>query len=108
MAIIAKRGPMLTEPIVKRCFVWCGRTAEEGCECSSGDDLSLGSLLACIHDADRGGPADMPEGFALLPREVEVEKGDLWCHQGKVLRHWLPATPGPQLSYNDYCRKIAA
>lgn len=49
---------------------------------------------------------DFPPGYHLLDKNEAVKAGDLWCHQGKVHREWLPAKLlGPQLSNNDYCRK---
>jgi hypothetical protein len=51
--------------------------------------------------------SDHPEGYRLLDRNEPVEAGDLWCHQGKEHRAWLPAKLlGEQQPNNDYCRKV--
>lgn len=49
----------------------------------------------------------VPLGYCLLGRREPVQAGDLWCHQGKVHRVWLPTKLfGEQQSNNDYCRKL--
>ena len=50
---------------------------------------------------------DYPLKYRLLESNEAVRAGDLWCHQGKEHREWLPAKLfGGQLPYNDYCRKL--
>jgi hypothetical protein len=51
----------------------------------------------------------LPEGCLLLEKTKPVKAGDLWCHQGKEHRVWLPAKLlGEQQPNNDYCRKAAS
>jgi hypothetical protein len=48
---------------------------------------------------------DFPPGYRLLAKNEAVQAGDLWCHHGKVHRHWLPTKRlGQQEPNNDYCR----
>lgn len=50
---------------------------------------------------------DYPLTYRLLEKTELVEAGDLWCHQGKEHREWLPAKLlGRQQPNNDYCRRM--
>ncbi|MFQ3454132.1 hypothetical protein PMN64_12555 [Bradyrhizobium sp. UFLA01-814] len=55
----------------------------------------------------QSGRYDSPQGYRVLGRAERVETGDLWCHQGKEHREWLPAKLiGERQPNNDYCRKV--